>query len=307
MSQATLTTPVLIIAYRRADTTRRVLEAVRRVRPQRLYVACNAPRLDRLAEQEQCAEVRSLFDALSWPCEVHRLFRKEHLSAKESISGAISWLFEHEPQGIILEDDCVPSPSFFRFAGELLNRYASDQRVGMISGDNFQFGRCRGEASYYYTRYCHIWGWATWRDRWATYDATMCEWPAYKKLLLADLDGWLERIYWGRLFDLTYAGQIDTWDYQWQFANMINHRVSVMPQVNMVRNIGFGEQAHHTRNLTRCADMQEYELEFPLRHPATFSPDREADRYTFKINYLPGLSALTRYVLKKFGQRGVRH
>jgi len=306
VSQAALTTPVLIIAYRRADTTRRVLEAVRRARPRRLYVACNASRPDRPAEQAQCAEVRSLFDSLDWPCEAHRLFREEHLSARESISGAISWFFKHEPQGIILEDDCVPSPSFFQFAEELLDRYANDQRVGMISGDNFQYGRRRGEASYYFSRYCHIWGWATWRDRWADYDPAMHLWPVCREQVLGELENPLQRAYWAKIFDRTQAGHIDTWDYQWLFSSWINHRVNVVPQVNMVSNIGFGEQAHHTRNLTRAANMLAQELHFPLKHPGTFLPDREADRYTFSSSYLPGLDGIVRYALRKIGSGATR-
>ena len=301
VSLSALTTPILIIAYRREDTARKVLDAVRQAKPQRLYAAFNAPRPDRPAEQGQCAAVRSLFDEPDWPCEVRRLFREKHLSSKESISGAISWFFEHESQGIILEDDCVPSQNFFRFAGELLDRYACDQRVGMISGDNFQYGLRRSEGSYYFSRYCHIWGWATWRDRWASYDPAMRLWPAYRDQVLGELESPLQRMYWGKIFERTYMGHIDTWDYQWLFSNWINHRVSVVPQVNMVSNIGFGEQAHHTRNLTRAANIQAQELPFPLKHPDSFLPDREADRYTFSTSFLPGLGGMVRFALRKIG------
>jgi len=299
VSKPVLSTPILIIAYRRDDTTRQVLEAVRAARPERLYVACNAPRPDRPAETEQCAAVRRLFDALDWSCEVHRLFREKHLCARDSISGAISWFFEHESQGIILEDDCVPSASFFRFASELLDRYADDRRVGIISGNNFQYGQRRGEASYYFSRYCHIWGWATWRDRWASYDATLSLWPKYRNLLLSSMEGVLERAYWATLLDRTYKGEIDTWDYQWQFASWLNQRVNVIPQANLVTNIGFGEQAHHTRNLTRAANMTAEQLEFPLIHPEIYLPDRRADRYTFWNSYLPGLGGVTRGTLNR--------
>jgi len=302
----TFSTPVLIIAYRREDTTREVLAAVRAARPSRLYVACNAPRPDRPAEEGQCDAVRRLFDAPDWPCDIHRLFRDEHLCARDSISSAISWFFEHEPQGIILEDDCVPSPSFFGFAGELLDRYADDRRVGMISGDNFQYGQRRGEASYYFSRYCHIWGWATWRDRWAYYDAAIRMWPSYRTQILAGIGGQLERVYWSKLLDRTHRGNIDTWDYQWQFANWLNHWVNVIPQNNLVTNIGFGEQAHHTRNVTRCANLPAGDLEFPLSHPVAFLPDQDADSYTFRHSYMPGLNSIARGVLKRLKWRSVR-
>lgn len=301
MRLVSLTTPVLIIAYRRQDTTRKVLDILRQAKPQRLYVACNAPCPDRPEEMLQCEEVRSLFNEPGLASEVRCLFREKHLSARESISGAISWFFEHEQQGIILEDDCVPSLSFFRFAEELLNRYADDQRVGMISGNNFQFGLRRGEASYYFSQYCHIWGWATWRDRWATYDVTMHLWPELCEEVLGGLESTLQRAYWGNIFDRTYSANIDTWDYQWLFSNWINHRINVVPQENMVSNIGFGSQASHTRNLTRVANLPVHELHFPLQHPNVCLPDREADRYTFKACYQPSLSGMVRYALRKIG------
>ncbi len=303
MNKSTLATPVLIIAYRREESTRKVLEAVRQARPRKVYVACNAPKSDRSTEFEECAAVRHLFDELDWACDVRRLFRGQHLPAKESISGAISWFFEHEPQGIILEDDCVPSISFFQFAEELLDRYATDQRVGMISGNNFQYGRQRGDASYYFSRYCHIWGWASWRDRWLTYDPAMKLWPKFRNQILDSLDNILQRTYWGNVFDRTHVGMIDTWDYQWLFCNWMNHRVNVLPQENMVSNIGFGLQAHHTRELTRAANVRASDLAFPLRHPDSFLPDSLADNYTFRNSYLPGMRSIARHALRAMGLR----
>jgi len=291
-------TPVLIIAYRRADTTRRVFQSVREARPKRLYVACNAPRPDRPQETEQCAAVRMIFDEIDWPCTVNRLYRDTHLCARDSISGAITWFFQHEENGIVLEDDCVPVPSFFTFCQELLYRYALDQRVAMISGDNFQFGRQRGDASYYFSRYCHIWGWATWRDRWlGSYDPDMRLWSRYRTQVLATIRNPIERFYWSRIFSLMYRQRIDTWDYQWLFASWLNGRVAIVPGVNLVANIGFGEDAHHTRTVSRAANISTNEMTFPLTHPDAVLPDHEADRYTFLHSYLPTPA----YVLKKLG------
>jgi hypothetical protein len=297
-STGALETPVLIIAYRRADTTRRVFDAVREARPKRIYVACNAPRPDRPQETGQCAAVRKIFDEVDWPCDVNRLYRDSHLCARDSISGAISWFFQNEEKGIILEDDCVPVPSFFAFCRELLERYAADQRVAMISGDNFQHGRRRGDASYYFSRYCHVWGWATWRDRWTdSYDPDMRLWPKYRTQVLATLRNPVERFYWSRIFSRMYRRRIDTWDYQWLFASWLNGRVAVVPQDNLVTNIGFGDLAHHTRTVSRAANMPASELAFPLKHPEAVLPDHEADRYTFRHSYLPSPA----YILKKLG------
>lgn len=281
-----LTVAVLIIAYRREETTRLVLQAVRQARPQRLYIACNAPRPEKNEEAGQCHAVRQLFDGVDWPCEVHRLFREQHLCARDSIAGAISWFFETETMGIILEDDCVPAGSFFKFAESLLRKYADDKRVGMISGNNFQYGRRYGNDSYYWSHYCHIWGWATWKDRWTDYDASMKDWCVHGNNVLNQLQNPLERRYWQIIFKRTHDGEIDTWDYQWLFCNWLNHRLNIVPQQNLVKNIGFGEQAHHTKTHTRAADMDTAEIEFPLRHPSAFIACTEADSYTFWSGYL---------------------
>jgi hypothetical protein len=294
-------TPVLIIAYRRADTTLQVIEALRKVRPTHLYIACNAPNPARPSEVALCDEVRGLFDQIDWPCQQTRLFRVEHLPARDSISSAISWFFQNVERGIVLEDDCIPSASFFQFAEELLARYADDKRIGMISGDNFQFGRQRGPASYYFSRTSHIWGWATWRDRWADYDLQMRSWPEHRQQILGSLDHPLQRRYWGWILDRTHAGLIDTWDYQWIYTNWYQNRVSIVPQVNMVSNIGFGNMANHTHQLTRDANIPAAEISFPLIHPNGFLPSREADNHTFWSSYMPGLPSLWRYAMKRIG------
>jgi hypothetical protein len=300
-TQPSCATPVLIIAYRRSDTTRRVLDALRKVRPSHLYVACNAPHPAKPAEVALCNEVRGLFDQIDWPCQQTRLFREVHLSARDSISGAITWFFQNVERGIILEDDCVPSTSFFPFVEELLDRYAEDKRIGMISGDNFQFGHQRGQASYYFSRNSHIWGWATWRDRWADYDLQMRNWPECRRQVLGALNGAMQRKYWGWIMDRTHAGQIDTWDYQWVYTNWLHNRVNVMPQLNMVSNIGFGNMANHTHQITQDANIPAAEISFPLTHPDSFIPSREADDYTFRKSYMPGLPSIWRYAMKRIG------
>lgn len=290
--------PILIIAYRRAETTKKVLEAIQNSKTRRLYVALNAPSPDRLDEKIKCEAVRKLFEEMHWKCKITFLNHDKHLSAKESITKAITWFFEFENSGIILEDDCVPSASFFSFAGEMLFKYEGDKRIGMISGNNFQFNHLRGEASYYFSRYCNIWGWATWRDRWTSYDSSMRLWPSCKSSVINELDGYLEKLYWAKIFERTYDGFIDTWDYQWLFANWVNHRISLVPQVNMVTNIGFGRDAHHTNNLTCAANMIACDIALPICHTNSFIPNRQADKYTFKKIYLPTIKSLIRILVK---------
>jgi hypothetical protein len=204
------------------------------------------------------------------------------------VSSGIDWVFEQVEEAIILEDDCLPAPGFFRFCQELLERYRYDQRVGMISGNNFQFGNRRGDDSYYFSKYVHIWGWASWRDRWsASYDVKLEKWPRIRD------EGWLvdiaggktEAKYWQNIFELVYRDKIDTWDYQWVFANWTEGRLNVMPSVNLISNIGFGENATHTHQGSIFADMDIDEISFPLQHPQFMIRNTLADTYTYKIMF----------------------
>jgi hypothetical protein len=222
------------------------------------------------------------------------LFRDRNLGCKQAVSQALDWFFECEPEGIVLEDDCVPDPSFFRYCDELLEHYREDERIALISGDNFQFGRLYGESSYYFSRYCHIWGWASWRRAWRRYDRDINAWPAFRD------NGGLERVfgarprevrYWRRILDEVHQGRIDTWDYQWNFAVWAQSMLTILPQKNLVKNIGFGVDATHTTGRSKFADMRAEKLDFPLRHPSSFETSAAADDYTAEQMFVPPLSA----------------
>lgn len=291
-------TAVLFLVFNRPDTTAQVFDAIRKAKPPRLYVAADGPRPNKHGEDLKVAEVKEIVSRVDWPCEVKTLYREGNLGCKVAVSEAITWFFEQEEEGIVLEDDCLPHPTFFRFCGELLARYRDDERIAMISGDNFQFGRRRGEASYYYSRYNHIWGWASWRRAWKHYDREASSWPALR-------DGeWLnvlvgraaERKYWAKVFEAVYQGRIDTWDYQWALASWVQGMVSILPNVNLISNIGFGGDATHTHGKSVYADMQVEPMEFPLCHPAIVLPHGEADAFTSKGMFT---TSLLRRILQK--------
>ena len=161
MGEFKLETPVLFLVFNRPDTTAQVFEAIRQAKPPRLYVASDGAREDKEGELEKVKQVREIVSQVDWNCEVKTLFRDKNLGCKIAVSSAIDWFFEQEEMGIILEDDCLPHPTFFRFCQELLERYRDDERIGMISGNNFQFGRKCTDYSYYFSMYSHIWGWAS--------------------------------------------------------------------------------------------------------------------------------------------------
>ncbi|HEX5093987.1 MAG TPA: glycosyltransferase family A protein [Burkholderiales bacterium] len=275
--------PLLILAFNRPDTTRRVLESVRVARPARVYFAVDGPRADREGEAAAVQAVRELAGTLAPDIELHTLFQEKNLGCKLAVSQAIGWFFSDVEAGIILEDDCIAHPSFFPFAAELLARYRDDERVSMVSGNNFQRGRRRTEDSYYFSRYVHIWGWATWRRAWRLYDHGMARWPQLRA------EGWLSDVlgdpvavkYWTQVFDETHAERNTSWAYRWMFASWVHSRLVALPAVNLVSNIGFGEHATHTLNReSPFAAMRTDAMRFPLQHPASVMRDARADAFT---------------------------
>ena len=278
-----LQTAVLFLVFSRPDTTAQVFEAIRKAKPPRLYVAADGPRANREGEAERVARVREIATAVNWPCEVKTLFREENLGCKYAVSGGITWFFEHEEQGIILEDDCLPDQGFFGFCETLLARYASDERVWVITGDNFQNGQMRGEGTYYFSRYNHVWGWASWRRAWQKADMDIKFWPEWKKSMAwqAAMPDKVERKYWSKIFDSMYRAEIDTWDYPWTASVWFHGGLTATPNVNLVSNIGFGSDSTHTASAdSPLAGMPTGQLG-ELTHPDQIVQDIVADRYVF--------------------------
>lgn len=282
---------VLFVVFNRPDTTARVFESIRAAQPPRLYVAADGARAGKAGEAERSAEVRRIATAVDWPCEVRTRFQDSNLGCKVGVSSAIDWFFENEPEGIILEDDVLPQPEFFRYCDDLLEHYRDDATVAMVSGCSFIGNPHGNAASYVFSRYAHVWGWASWRRAWRHYDVAMTGWPspAARSRLDAVLDGRGDAIdYWSNIFDVTRRGDIDTWDYQWVYACWMNDLVAVMPAGMLVENIGFGADATHTSGGTSRAmrDAPLAYLDFPLRHPvrgSTVEVDRLVERVAFGL------------------------
>jgi hypothetical protein len=284
MSDFKLTTPVAFIIFNRPDTTERVFAEIAKAKPTKLLVVADGPRQHKEGEAEKVKATRAIIDRVDWPCEVLTNYSEDNLGCKVRVSSGIDWVFEQVEEAIILEDDCLPDPTFFRFCQEMLERYRNDQRIGMISGDNFQFGKKRNNDSYYFSKYVHIWGWATWRDRWqGSYDVELKKWPIVKdeKWLKDMLRSKNESTRWLEIFENLYKGKIDTWDYQWMFCLWLSGRINVMPNVNLISNIGFGDNATHTTNDSEIANLEIQKLLFPLTHPIGIFANIDADIYTF--------------------------
>ena len=277
-------TPILFIIFNRPDTTKRVFETIRKTKPAKLYIAADGPRLNKEREVELCERTRQVTEVIDWPCEVYRKYSDSNLGCKMGVSGAITWFFDNVEEGIILEDDCLPNLSFFYFCQELLNKYRNIEKVKMISGDNFQFGKKYGDASYYFSNFPSIWGWATWRRAWKEYDIDMENYPDFKKnnRIARIFKDKKVRRYWLNFFDKLYNNRIDTWDGQWVYSIYSNNGIAILPNVNLISNIGFNENATHTKKSDNILNNIPTETLGFIIHPKTITINEEGDRFTFK-------------------------
>jgi hypothetical protein len=294
--------PIIFFIFNRPETTELVFKKIEKARPRKLLLISDGPRSSRPNEISLVSESRSIAQNVTWNCEVFTNFSEENLGCKKRLSSGLDWAFKLVTEAIILEDDCLPSDSFFRFCDEMLDRYRNDKQIGIIGGVNFQPLNRNIVADYYFTKYTHIWGWATWADRWlGSYDVQIKSWPEIKakKALKNILPRFGELKYWEDIFDRVHANEIDTWDYQWVFANWIANRINILPSENLISNIGFGADATHTKGYSELANLASKELAFPLTHPEKVEVNSEADKHTDKICFR---RSLYKRLLGKVGQ-----
>ncbi|HWA27693.1 MAG TPA: hypothetical protein VG734_18700 [Lacunisphaera sp.] len=284
-----LETPLVFIVFNRPETTRQVWARIRSARPKRLFVIADGPRPDRPADAGLCATVREIVAQADWPCDVTREYASSNLGTAVRVSSGLDRVFAEVEEAIILEDDCLPDPTFFPFCTELLARYRGEARVAQIAGCSFQGEDHGGKTSYYFSRYPHGWGWATWRRAWRNYDHSMRAWREERG------GGWLERTItdpverriWEGSFDATLAGEVAAWDYRWVLAVWRLGQLSIVPYRNLISNLGFGADATNTRRESRWAALPLSPMPFPLVHPAAIAADEEADERTGRLVFQP--------------------
>ena len=279
--------PVLFLVFNRPDTTAQVFERIRAAKPPRLYISADGPRGGRAGELEACQAVREIATKVDWPCELKTLFQERNLGCKVGVSTGISWFFEQESEGIILEDDVLPALSFFSYCDDLLERYRFDERVGMISGSNLVCSRIKCEDSYFFSKIPLIWGWAAWRRSWQRYDVSIADWPAWNE------EGGLEKLfpgkplvrsYWRDAFQRVIDGKLNTWDYQLMFARWRYGGLTIIPANNLTDNLGYGLNATHTsQNKPACLlESPVLDLNLPLKHPVEIRANDARDLLIFK-------------------------
>lgn len=296
-----LKTPIAFFIFNRPHLTQKVFDAIRHAKPAILLVIADGPQCDRLDEANLCTQTRAVIQQVDWPCQVLTDFSKVNLGCKRRVSSGLNWVFEIVERAIILEDDCLPHPTFFPFCEDLLDYYANDTRVMTISGDNFQFGRQRTQDSYYFSRYNHCWGWASWQRAWRYYDVDMKLWPTVKQGdWLHDLLGDDRTVrYWTDIFEDVANDRLDTWDYQWTFACWVQNGLTILPNVNLVSNLGFDIDATHTTAASPLGNLPTIAMQFPLQHPAFMIRNVQADRLTHQAADQTGLLTRIKAAVKQ--------
>ena len=276
-----LNTPVTLFIFNRPELTRIVFDVIAKVKPTKLFVVADGPRTPE--EAIKCDLAREIIDRVDWECDILRNFSESNLGSGRRVSTGITWVFEHVSEAIILEDDCVPDLSFFHFCQELLEKYRDDKRVMMISGNNYLPTDFLStyNYSYYFSRYTHIWGWATWRRAWEYFDLDMALWPEVSS------QGWLEDIYDNpeellrrvSHFERTFSHEIDSWAYPWSFTCLSQSGLVIRPAKNLVTNIGFGVDATNTKKGGVNANYPSYKMDFPIKHPPYVMRNARYDKY----------------------------
>jgi hypothetical protein len=292
--------PILFIIFSRPDTTAEVFQAIKRARPKKLYICADGPREGRPEEAQRCKQAREIATAVDWDCEVKTLFQEKNLGCKIGVSTGISWFFEHEELGIVIEDDILLVDSFFPFCSDLLERYKDDHRIASIGACNGIADKLVGSnevtASYTFIGHNHVWGWGSWRRAWQKNDLYMKRWPQWdaKGGLLKYFDGdQCATQYWRGVFNKQTRGKgANTWDYQWMLSGWTSDALTIMPKVNMMTNLGFGD--HGTNTLKGMPKFlvrnQARELQAPILHPIEVKKHPSADKL-IKI-FVTGLTHL---------------
>ena len=279
-----LHTPVAFLIFNRPDLTAQVFEAIRQAKPHKLLVVADGPRFSE--EAEKCEKARAVIQQVDWECEILTNFSNVNLGCKRRVSRGLDWVFSEVEEAIILEDDCLPTPSFFTFCQTLLEYYRHDERIMHISGNNFQFGQSRSEYSYYFSKYNPIWGWASWRRAWKHYDVEMKTWEEFKvsKIINSVHTDTYEQNYWLNIFEEVDKGLIDTWDYQWTYVCWSQGGLCIIPDVNLVSNIGFRSDGTHTTTESYLSNLPKADI-WEIKHPPFVLSHREADAYTFDYRF----------------------
>lgn len=309
--------PILLIAFNRPDHVRQVLTEIRKQQPAQLFVCQDGPREGNEIDHIRCQEVRDVIKELvDWPCELHTLYQEKNLGCGPGPAAGITWFFEHVEMGIVLEDDCLPHPEFFLYCEELLNKYKYDNRISFIGGCNYNIPISANDSYSFMGGHHQTWGWASWRRVWTQFDYYLNYWDfkLFQRVIKQYYKDRKQQNYWAEIFEKVKLDRLNEscWDYQFYFSCWKNQQYAIYPKVNLVSNVGFGNDATHTNadgNALLCIQTQSI---MPLKHPKKVIYDQSIDDSMMRkyiISYEYGWLGIRRfpYRVNKFIKKVFNH
>ena len=283
-----MNTALLLLLFNRPETTHKLFQKLKIFKPKKIYINIDGPREKNLNDKKLCTEVEKITNDISWDCKVFKKINEKNKGCRSSVSEAINWFFQYENSGIILEDDCIPSSKFFEFCERMLKKFENNNQIKVVSGSNFHDNKKFGEGDYYFSKYAHCWGWATWKRAWLEYDDKMENWKEFKKSKnWEELHiNFYERKYWTKIFDKVIKRKIDSWAYVWLYSVWYKNGITITPNFNMINNIGFGPDATHTFKSKNISIRQEIlENSDIIKDPREIYVNRNADEIIFETHF----------------------
>ncbi len=279
-------TPILFLIYNRPEYTKKVFEAIRRARPKKLFISADGPKMDKEGDDEMCNETRKIVERIDWPCETKTMVGNENLGCRLGVIKGPNWFFENVEEGIILEDDCLPNESFFEYCEKLLKKFRNKNEIMMISGSN-PATSITSDYDYFFSRFYHIWGWATWKRAWSKYDVNVTEWPRLKKERLLEKvfpTNIENRMFVEKMIDQVYGKVSSVWSIQWTYTCLLNNGYAVLPKYNLISNIGL--VGVHEMNEDQLF-IKTKKIDFAnFSHPKTIGTDQAVEDLIFKSSGL---------------------
>jgi hypothetical protein len=297
--------PVSIIIFNRPENTKRLLESLNIYKPETLFIISDGPRKNFENDHERVIQSRKLFEKIDWKCEVFFNNSESNLGCRKRIISGLNWVFGQVEKTIILEDDCIPSEEFFLFMELMLNKYQTNKEISSVCGTNFLPDWNKTKDSYLYSKYCHVWGWGTWKDRWEKIDFNLDKLQEIKKtkFLKSYLGSFRAYLYWHWILNNVKKKKIDSWAYIWNFTNFINNSLSIIPAINLLSNIGIGKDSSNTRSLPYKyikAEESRKKLKFPLKYPSKFLSDSKHDLEVEDTIFSKSIYNRLLWILRKF-------
>lgn len=280
--------PVLLIVFNRPEGVSKIVDVLRRLKVERLYVAADAPRDGNDDDVIKCKQVLNIFNEIDWPCSIKYKINEVNRGSWLTIPMAVDWFFANEPQGIVLEDDCIPSVSFFRFCDVMLKRYEDDPHIMWINGSNLGWNSNKEMGDYFYSRFAISWGWATWRRSWKMFESYRYGSPGRRKtrMIIREMfpKSWMQRCYWGSVF--RYAYSLQNWDFRWQLAMWAAGGLSCTPKFNQISNVGFDNTGVHGGNVfDPRGNIKVFDLPDVIKSPKVICKNEELDKYLSNFLY----------------------